>query len=132
MQPGEPQDLDYSRVMGRIARLIGALALLGCAVWYVVRGWPAVASFVGGAAVSSLSLWLLHRMVADVTALGEGRRVAGGRFVFHAFRLIILGAATYGIVGIYGSDRLALVTGLVLAVTAATAEVLIELFYARA
>ena len=51
--------------------------------------------------------------------------------VLHAFRLMILGGAAYGIVSLYGSSRRALAGGLMLAVMAATLEVLIELSYAR-
>ena len=75
--PPEPADLDYTRVMSRVARLMGALALAGTLVWFVARGWQAAASFAAGAAVSALSLWLLHRVVSDVTAVGEGRQVQG-------------------------------------------------------
>lgn len=123
-------DLDYGLIIGRIAKVAVALVLLGAAIWWAAAGLPALFSFLGGAAVSGLSFWLLHRLVSDIQAAAEGRRVRGASVVLHAFRMLLLGGAAYGILSTYGSHRPALVTGLTVAVTAATVEVLIELFYA--
>lgn len=123
-------DLDYGVIVGRIARVAGALVVLGAAVWWPVAGLAGLLSFLGGAAVSGLSFWLLHRLVSDIHAASEGRKVRGASVLLHAFRMLLLGGAAYGILSTYGSHRPALVTGLTIAVTAATVEVLIELFYA--
>ena len=124
--------LDYNVIIGRIARICGALALLGAAIWWAAAGAAGLLSFLGGAAISCLSFWLLHRLVTDIQAATEGRKVRAASVLLHAFRMLILGGAAYGIVSTYGSHRPALATGLTLAVTAATVEVIIELFYARA
>lgn len=124
------KDLDYGVIIGRIVRVGGALILLGAGVWWVVAGLPGLLSFLGGAAISGLSFWLLHRLVSDIHAAAEGRRVRGASVLLHAFRMLLLGGAAYGILSTYGSNQPALVTGLTIAVTAATVEVLIELFYA--
>ncbi len=123
-------DLDYGVIVGRIAKAGAALAVLGAAVWWAVAGLAGLLSFLGGAAISGLSFWLLHRLVSDLHAAAAGRRVRGPSVLLHAFRMLLLGGAAYGILSTYGSHRPALVTGLTVAVTAATVEVLIELFYA--
>ena len=124
--------LDYDRILRRITLLMAGLSLLGTLIWYLAAGWPGLLSFLGGAAISALSFWLLHRLVSDLSAAAEGRQVRPASVLLHAFRMLILGGAAYAILHSYGSFRPALVTGLVLAITAATLEVLIELFYARA
>ncbi len=123
--------LDYGGIIGRIVKLMALLAVVGTAVFGVVDGAGGALSFFGGAAISALSFWLLHRLVSDLTAAVEVRPVRTFSVVLHAFRLMILGGAAYGIVSFYGSSRRALAGGLMLAVTAATLEVLIELSHAR-
>ena len=124
-------ELDYSRVIGRVFRLAVGLVLIGGLVLFTVQGWRGLLSFLGGAAVSALSFWLLHRQVSDLTSAGEGRPVSGPSMVLHLFRILILGGATYAIVNTYGALVPALACGLLTTVAAATLEVLIELFYAR-
>lgn len=123
-------ELDYGVIVGRIAKVGVGLAIVGAAVWWAAAGVSGLVSFAGGAGISGLSFWLLHRLVSDIQAAAEGRKVRGASVVLHAFRMLILGGAAYGILSTYGSHRPALVTGLTVAVTAATVEVLIELFYA--
>jgi hypothetical protein len=124
------KDLDYGVIIGRIVRVGGMLVLLGSAVWWAAAGLSGLLSFVGGAAISGLSFWLLHRLVSDIQAAAGGRRVGGAAVLLHGLRMLLLGGAAYGILNTYGSNQPALVTGLTVAVTAATVEVLIELFYA--
>lgn len=124
-------ELDYGKIMGRIVRLMAVLAVAGIAVFALVDGAGGALSFLGGAAISSLSFWLLHRLVSDMTAAAEGRPVRTFSVLLHTFRLMILGGAAYAIVVTYGSSRRALAGGLMLAVMAATLEVLLELSHAR-
>lgn len=126
------KDLDYRRIVRRIGWLCLILAAAGAAAWGLLAGAASMFSFLGGAAIASLSFFLLHRLVDDLQAAAEGRPVKKVRFFVHAFRLLILGGAAYVILDFYGAGRLALASGLTVAVTAATVEVLIELFYARA
>lgn len=125
-------ELDYARITRRIVRLMGVLAVAGAVIFFLVKGLAGTISFLGGAAISSLSFWLLHRMVTDVTRVVEGESVHRTSLAVHAFRMLILGGAAYAIVKTYGSFVPAVACGLTLAVTAATLEVLIELLYARA
>ncbi len=124
------KDLDYGAILRRIVRIGGALGLIGCLISYVLAGAAGLLSFLGGAVISALSFWLLHRLVSDIQAAAEGRQIRGTSVVMHMFRMLILGGAAYGIVNTYGSSKPALAAGLTLAVTAATLEVLIELFHA--
>lgn len=125
-------DLDYGRVIRRIAWLAMAVTVAGGAAWRVFRDANAMFSFLGGAGIAGLSFWLLHRMVEDLQAAAEGRPVKKIRLITHVFRVLLLGAIAYVILEICGGSRVALASGLTVALTAATIEVLIELFYARA
>jgi len=98
----------------------------------VFRDANAMLSFLGGAGIAGLSFWLLHRLVGDLQAAAEGRPVKKVRLVTHMFRVLLLGAIAYVILEICGGSRVALASGLTVALTAATIEALIELFYARA
>jgi hypothetical protein len=123
---------DYARSLRRIARLMGAVALAGLAVCFAARGLGGLFSYLGGAAISALSFYLLKRLVDDLQAAAEGRTVRPVSVLVHAGRVFVLGGAAYAIVRIYGADRASLAAGLLLAVVAATLDVLIELLYARA
>jgi hypothetical protein len=126
------KDLEYNRVIGRIGWIAAAVTVAGGAAWWVFRDTKAMLSFLGGAGIAGLSFWMLHRMVEDLQAATEGRTVKNARMVSHVFRVLILGGIAYVILEICGGTRVALASGLTVALTAATIEVLIELFYARA
>ncbi|MCS7042736.1 MAG: hypothetical protein N2036_09960 [Bryobacteraceae bacterium] len=126
------KELDYGRIVRRIGWLCLILAGAGAAAWRLFAGSGPMLSFLGGAAIAGLSFFLLHRLVDDLQAAAEGRPVKKVRFFVHAFRMLILGGAAYVILEFCGAGRIALASGLTVAVTAATIEVLIELFYARA
>lgn len=125
-------DLDYGRVIRRIGWLAVAVTAAGGGAWWALHGANAMFSFLGGAGIAGLSFWLLHRMVADLQAAAEGRPVKKVRLLTHVFRVLLLGAIAYVILELCGGNRVALASGLTVALTAATIEVLIELFYARA
>jgi hypothetical protein len=126
------KDLEYDRVIGRIGWLALGLTAAGGFAWWLWRDARAMFSFLGGAGIAGVSFWLLHRMVEDLQAAMEGRRVKTLRLLWHALRMLILGAIAYVILEFCGGSRAALASGLTVALTAATIEVLIELFYARA
>ncbi|MGC8883177.1 MAG: ATP synthase subunit I [Bryobacteraceae bacterium] len=126
------KDLEYGRIVRRIGWLCLILAAAGAAAWRLLADTASMLSFLGGASIAGLSFFLLHRLVDDLQAAAEGRPVKKVRVLVHAFRMLILGGAAYVILEFCGAGRVALASGLTVAVTAATVEVLIELFYARA
>jgi len=126
------KEADYDRVVRRIGWIAAAVTALGAVAWWVVRDARAMLSFLGGAAIAGLSFWLLHRLVDDLmAAIAGGGRVKQARFYVHAFRMLLLGGIAYVILEFCGGSRVALASGLTVALTAATIEVLIELIYAR-
>ena len=78
-----------------------------------------------------VSFYLLHRLVSDLGAALAGKKPRGASFVLHALRLIVLGAAAFAIVKVYGASVSALAVGLIVPVTAIVLEALYELTYAR-
>lgn len=107
------------------------LFALGALGWLAAKGVRGVVSFTAGAAVSSLSLWWLSRIVASLEEAARGGHVSGGKSVLHAFRIFLLGGSLYAIVRVYEVFVPALVTGLLVAVAAITLEALYEFLYAR-
>lgn len=123
-------DLDERLIVRRVVRLMAVLTAVGAAVWTALLGRKGLESFLAGAALSWLSFFLLHRLVSDAGRAMEGRTPNPLSFVLHAFRTLILGGAAYVILKVYEAHPPALVTGLLVTVTAAVVEVLIEQFYA--
>ncbi len=125
------QNVEYSVIVRRIRRISLVLVVAGT-IGFAAQGNRGKAwSFLGGAAISSLSFYLLHRLVADLGGALEGQKPRGASFVLHAFRLVLLGGATFAIVKVYGASSSALVVGLIVPVAAITLEAIYELIYAR-
>ena len=109
---GDAADADYGRIVGRIVRILlillggGALALL------LASGAHAALSFLAGGAVAGVSFWLLHRMVRDLTAPAEGRKVSAPSIVLHALRFCILGGLIYAFLHAAGLRAGAMAAGL--------------------
>jgi hypothetical protein len=125
------QDVEYSVIVRRVRQISLVLAIAGT-IGFAAQGnrWKAL-SFLGGTAISCLSFYLLHRLVADLGGALEGKKPRGASFVLHAVRLVLLGGAAFAIVKVYGASASALVVGLIVPVTAITLEALYELTYAR-
>lgn len=117
--------------MKRVWTGVAALFAAGLAAWLVARGVRGGVSFAAGAAISALSLWGLSRMTAIVQEAATSGRPPGARTAVHAFRIFLLGGAVYVILRVYEVIIPALVTGLLVAVTAITLEALYEFLYAR-
>jgi hypothetical protein len=125
------QDVEYPVVVRRVRQIILILAVAGT-IGFAAQGNRFKAfSFLAGTVISCLSFYFLHRLVVDLGGALEGKKPRGASFVLHAFRLVLLGGATFGIVKVYGASVSALAVGLVVPVTAITLEALYELTYAR-
>jgi hypothetical protein len=124
-------DVEYEVIVRRVRQISLVLAVAGT-IGFAAQGnrWKAL-SFLGGTAISCLSFYLLHRLVSDLGGALEGKKPRGASFVLHAVRLVLLGAATFAILKVYGASVSALVAGLIVPVTAITLEALYELTYAR-
>ena len=125
------QDAEYPVVVRRVRQICLVLAVAGV-IGFAAQGNRRNAwSFLAGAAISSVSFYFLHRLVADLGGALQGKKPRGASFVLHAFRLVLLGGATFGIVKVYGASVSALAVGFVVPVTAITLEALYEWIYAR-
>ena len=125
------QDVEYAVVVRRVRQICLVLAIVGTIAFAAQGNRRNALSFLGGAAISSLSFYLLHRLVADLGNALEGQKSRGASFVLHALRLALLGAVAFAIVKVYGASVSALAVGLIVPVTAITLEALYELTYAR-
>lgn len=125
----DAEELIYEQAVGRIYRgmkwLAGAVAL---AALPLLGGLWALA-FLLGAAASYLNFTWLHKVV---NALGPNARPARKRvFWFVALRYLLLGAAGYVIVKIFGLNVIAALSGLFVPVAAVIVEILYELIHER-
>lgn len=125
------QDVEYSVVVRRVRQICLVLIIIGTIAFAAQGNRRNALSFLAGAAISSLSFYLLHRLVSDLGTALEGQKPRGASFVLHALRLVLLGSATFAIVKVYGASVSALAVGLIVPVTAITLEALYELIYAR-
>lgn len=97
---------------------------------FLIRGQKAAISFAGGAAISALSFWMLDRATKDLAKAAAGEPLRKPTALTHLLRFALVFTLTYAMLSVYGADRTALVCGLVVSVTAASLEALIESFYA--
>jgi hypothetical protein len=114
----------------RLVRIMLGLTAAGALAWSLLLGLDGLRSFAAGAAISWLSFFLLHRLIADVGTALEGGRPHPLSFLIHALRTLILGGAAYVILKVYEAHSGALVTGLLVTVSAAVVEALLEQLYA--
>lgn len=108
---------------------MAALAAAG-SVTFLIRGGKAAVSFAGGAGISALSFWMLARATKDLAKAVAGEPLKKPTAMTHLLRFALVFTLTYAMLSVYGADRTALVCGLVVSVTAASLEALIESFYA--
>lgn len=106
--------------------LLSALGSVG----FLIRGGKAALSFAGGAGISALSFWMLDRATKDLARAVAGEPLKRPTAMTHLLRFALVFGLTYAMLKVYGADRTALVCGLLVSVTAASLEALIESFYA--
>jgi hypothetical protein len=118
--------LSYERIIGRISKIMLALALLGASILATIKGARIGFAFLIGCAVSYLSFWGWQQVAA---ALGPSPKKRSS-FGF-TIRVILLGALACVIIKFLGLDVAAAVTGLLVSAAAVILELIYELIYAR-
>jgi len=113
---------EYRAKSNNILRCAGALTVLGLAVFAPWRGRDSALAFLGSAAVSVLSLWVLAR---GIDILGQGRTswLKGFGFVV---RFFIYTLALSAILRVYPTRNLEVFFGICLSILAIGLEALIE------
>ncbi len=116
------------RALGRIRRLMAVLALAGAAAawWWEGPAWGA--GFLAGALAARLNFRWLEQVAAGLDPARGARRLRWA--VLFGLRYLLLGAAGYAIVKIFGFSGLAILLGLLVAAAAALAEMIYELVHA--
>ena len=131
MPDDEAATNEYGQVLRRVRLLSLILAVagtIGCA--YDGNQRRAI-SYLGGAAIAGASLWMLHRLVADLGTAMQGKRPRGASMLLHVLRLLILGGATFAMLKLYGAQPGPLAAGLLTPVSAMVLEAVYELRHAR-
>lgn len=113
---------EYRAKSNNILRCAGGLAVLGLAVFASWRGRDSALAFLGSAAVSVLSLWVLAR---GIDILGQGRTswLRGFGFVV---RFLIYALALSAIIKAYPTRNLEVFFGIFLSILAIGLEAIIE------
>jgi len=123
-------EVHFDRALGRIRRAMLWLSLAGSAAAWLLYSWQHGAGFLAGALASLANFRWLHQLAAS---LGEGGQRLRRRVMwFLVLRYLLLGAAGYVIVKIFGLNLVAALAGLFVAVAAVILEIVYELIYARA
>ncbi len=120
-------DERFERALGRISRMMLALAAagaIGAAAW---RGWSWGAGFAAGALAGWLNYRILKRMV---NALGSRRPDRTGVAVMAGARYLLLGGAAYVTLRYSRISLPAALAGLFVPAGAVILEILFELIYA--
>ena len=120
-------ELDVSRAMTRIRKLIGALGVGGTAAALVWRGWQGGGGFALGAVISWLNFRWLHQIVDALAGKGVRKRLA----LIAGSRYLLLGGAAYGILRFSKISRPAALSGLFVTAAAVIVEIIFELRHAR-
>jgi hypothetical protein len=118
--------LSYERIIGRISRIILALAVLGASVLWATKGIRIGVAFLIGCAVSYLSFWGWQQVAAALGPTPKKRSSFG-----FTIRVILLGALACVIIKFLGLDVATAVTGLLVSAAAVILELIYELIYAR-
>ena len=130
--PPEAEDF-YLRAYARIARFMGAVAVLAAAVLVLRFGWRVGAGFALGAAIAALNLyWLKHTVgvLADrVTQPGSAKPGRGALLRF-LFRYVLVVLAAYAIFSSSSLSLYGLFAGLLLPVAAIACEAVYETYVA--
>ncbi len=122
--PGEAAQ--YDRPIARIRRIIVVLGALGVIFVSVTYGVRSGAGFLLGAIASLLSFWRQQRTVEALGPQTVAKRPPVRRFIVQFGMLALAG---YVIVKYLGVNRIAVVSGLLLAGVAVTIEILYELIF---
>jgi len=121
----EAENAGYENAMRRIFRGMKWLACAGALAGLCFRDWRWALAFFLGASAAYLNFSWLHQAV---DALAPGVRPTSKRlWVFLMLRYVLLGAAGYVIVRVFGMSALAALSGLFVPIAAVFLEVFYEL-----
>ena len=116
----------YDGPVRRIRRIIVVLGVAGAIAVTLVYGWQSGLGFLLCAAVSYSSFWRQQRVVESLGPETQARRPPLRRFLL---QIAFFGAAAYVIVKYLEVNRLAAVSGLLVAAAAVLLEIIYELIY---
>ena len=122
-------DAQYDRPVRRIRRTVVILGSAGTVVVSIVYGWRTGAGFLVCAAASFLTVWRQQRVVESLGPSTSRKRLPVLRFML---QFAVLAAAGYVIVKYLELNRLAAVSGLLVAGIAVILEIIYELIYGTA
>ncbi len=122
-------DAQYNRPVRRIRRTVVILGSAGTLVVSIVYGWRTGAGFLACAAVSFLTVWRQQRVVESLGFSTSRKRLPMLRLML---QFAVLAAAGYVIVKYLELNRLAAVSGLLVAGIAVILEIIYELIYGTA
>jgi hypothetical protein len=124
----EVEAVRVERALTRIRRLMLALALAGTAgaLWMEGPAWGA--GFLAGALGAMANFRWLEQLAAGLDPRRASRRLRWA--ALFGLRYVLLGAAAYVIVIVFGLSGLAILAGLLVAAAAVLAELVYELFHA--
>ncbi|MGC8792423.1 MAG: ATP synthase subunit I [Bryobacteraceae bacterium] len=124
----ETEALCVERALERIRRLMAVLAAGGACVAWWVGGPPWGGGFLAGALGAMANFRWLEQVTAGLDPRRAARRLRWA--VLFGLRYVLLGAAAYVIVKVFGFSGLGILTGLLVAAAAVLAEMIYELLYA--
>ena len=118
---------DGERVAGRLYKLMGALAMSGVVLSWILFGAAGALGFGIGSAISFANGYWMHRLV---WAIGDpGRKPSRPSIIFALLRYIIILVALYAIFRVSETGFLTALAGCFVHIAAVVLEVVYELTY---
>jgi uncharacterized membrane protein YgdD (TMEM256/DUF423 family) len=121
-------NVNFTRLSGRLAKIIAVLALIGAALAGLRGGWTWALGFFLGAAASYLNYRNLVQIVRAIGTPASSSRL--GAFAWLLFRLILLFAGAFVIIKLTQINVYAACAGLFVPVVAVILEAIFEITYA--
>ena len=127
--PEASDTASYDRPVARIRRFIIVLGAAGTIAVTIIYGWQTGLGFLVAATASYMGFWRQRRVVDSLAPDRSRKRFPIARFILH---FAIVGLAGFAIVKYLEVNRLAAVSGLLVAAAAVVLEILYELIYGAA
>jgi len=122
------QDFNLDASVGRMKRIMMALAAIGSVVLLVWKGPAWGIGFLFGSGVSLASFHYTHRFVMAIGAPGSPKPKTWKNVLFGS-RYLLIGGIAYVTISIFGLNILAALCGLLIAAAAALLEILYEFIH---
>ena len=129
MTASRTSEFDYRGAVRRLERIMLLLAAVGVIGFALAGRMPASAGFFAGSTIAILNFRWLRKGVGSIGDTNRPPKMRSAAFL--GMRYVLLAAALYAMMKLFGISLMAALAGILIPVAAAVVEILYELIYAR-